>query len=111
MDYQKQMDEVLVKLLPEYERHTYNGDVALSEAKAKLTDLFIKMVEEVIGEYEGGDLVLRSEHRRIRQALIEALSGKERGENMSNEDNIPEVISPEEINPNGVYGNDNDWDD
>jgi len=30
---------------------------------------------------------------------------------MSDEYNIPEVISPEEINPNGVYGNDSDWED
>ena len=26
-------------------------------------------------------------------------------------DLIPDVISPEEINPLGVWGNDNDWDD
>ena len=24
---------------------------------------------------------------------------------------LPDVISPEDVNPNGVYGNDNDWED
>lgn len=30
---------------------------------------------------------------------------------MNDEYSVPEVMSPEEINPNGVYGNDNDWED